>query len=755
MVFDKVEFIYSKDILPLKIIYSEIRKPTLIEFLVLSIILEHPNKQNSLQEILQEDFKIINTELFERALKDLITYKIVDLNKSKAGWSTLGMDIEIEKLQIEKNIINSFLKKDFIISQSNKGYDIKWAFDQINNSCELINEVYWDKRVNDVKYSFKYEKDYENENFWNSKIIMEKLNDFIKNNVEIFGTNFVFESLKINNEFDIENIKIAKPLLVKSACAIELKVKIIKNKFEVQTDDIDLKTFLNQNTTLQKDIVESVIIQYNKKILDTLVPKRDFISNEDFEKEEINIGSINIKTSQNLLLINNQDIKSFDKLLNIKHLLSSAKTIIFYNTKANNKTIETKNGRIISYVESTNDEILNKNSLIYIDSENNLTGFAITNYEIDFLKIKTPVAYKFKYKNKINLKQVFENNLERVLESYKEELLTDEIDKSTITFLFLKRLGLEQKLNDILFDYLKKDIDQGKKFKSLISIFSKENNKEAINFLENILKNVFIELSKKRNSQNIIDLLERYNFENKNIFIELIININLDDELDNILRINTLLENKNLDGWKINIRNCLTSLFKYAKNKNIPSLLDENNFTSVIYKQHANIINSIGKITKYLYQENFDKVKDSYFSLLNKILDLIKSFSYINNFKDYLIAVSECLTPFYKAYYDYKIKEIQYMDKESNEYILETKSANFINHIEEQLDLIISNEAITFPIEIKIEWAKHINKKINEVENILNNDSAILYLALNIVFGKKEVYSKESLINFQNRIRGI
>ncbi|WP_339021165.1 hypothetical protein [Spiroplasma endosymbiont of Atherix ibis] len=64
MIINEIEILYNKLYLDLKIKYSEIRKPTFMEFLILLIIIEYTNKNKSLSEILKNDFNILNQSLF-------------------------------------------------------------------------------------------------------------------------------------------------------------------------------------------------------------------------------------------------------------------------------------------------------------------------------------------------------------------------------------------------------------------------------------------------------------------------------------------------------------------------------------------------------------------------------------------------------------------------------------------------------------------------------------------------------------------
>ncbi|QGS51602.1 hypothetical protein [Spiroplasma tabanidicola] len=756
MIIDKVEILYDKQLLPLKILYSEIRKPTFIEFLVLSIIIEHPKKNLSLKEILNEDFKITNTDFFERALKDLVAYKIVDLNKTKSGWSTLGIDIEVEKLQVDSSIKKQFLQKDYTISQNNKSYDIKYVYDPIRKTYEVINDIDWDKRVKDVKFSYNLKISYQDKDFLNKKFITNNINNFIKNNKDIFGENFIFNDLKINNDLGIEDIDNVKSLVNNVVCANEISIEITKkNNFKIISKENFFENFLKENSNVESEIILNVLQQYNKKILDVFNPKKAIEDTNNFLLEPDLISNINIKTSQNLLLVNNHDVKSFDKLLINKHLLSTAKIIIFYNSRANDKTIETKNGRIIAYVDSSKSKLLDENTLIYIDSESQIEGYAIANKSINEVKINLPVFYKHKNKTKIDLNDIFEDNLERLLDNYRDNLFGNDLKKSTITFLLLKRIGREDKLFEILYEFLKKDIDYGKNFKNLTNVFLEENNKDAILFLEKVLKEVFINVSKKRTAKDIINLIEKYNWLNTSEFLEMINNINLENDMENLFKVNAILDSRKIDGWKGNIRNCLVELFKYSKNRLVPDLLDINKYNSLTWEQHASTINSIGSITKSLYTNDYEKVQSNYSSMLNKLVDIIKSNNNIYDYKNYLLSIGDCIIDFYKEYYNYKINEIQNLDQQDINYKAKILAANFISNLEEKIDSLISEEAESLPVEIKLEWAKFIENKTHEVDKILKDDVTILYSALNLLFAKTEVQSEKSLEHYQNRFRGI
>ncbi|AHI52521.1 hypothetical protein [Spiroplasma culicicola] len=755
MIFDKVEIQYDKVCLPIKIKYSETRKPTFMEFLILSIILEHPNTKSSLKTILNNEFKIVNTDLFERALKDLIAFKVIELNKTTAGWSTLGINLEIEKMQINPLLKEQFNRKEYVISQSDKNLDVKWFYDPIMNGFEMLREPDWDKRINGVKLSHKLELNSTGENFYTENNILTYAQKFIQQKPEYFGDNAVLSRIELNNEIGLEDLMLAKQLTTKVACANEVWIEIFDNDtFKVRTQNSFLENHFRNNINASSEIVKDVLNKYSEKIKDRFVPKRVFDVSNSFIKEPDIISNINVRTNWNLLLINGQDISSTNKILKSKDLISNVNIIVFYNSKSNNKTIEVIDGKIVAYVESSNDEVLKNNSLIYLDSENNLTAFAIVDKFISTVNENIPVIYAYKNRSQLNLEKVFEDNLERLLENYETELYKENLEASTIMFTFLKRIGLEKKLTSILKEYLYKDLDTAKLFYKLNNFLYNSNNHQASLFLEKCLAQVIVEVSKERNSEQVIELINKYNFKNTSILLKMINYLEIDDNIETIFKLNSILDERDIDGWKANIRNCLIQLLNYSKENMRSELLDTHKYKSKTWNEHANVINKIGTITKNLYSENFEFVENKYGEMLSAVVDLIKSHNSLKEYKQYLWNLSGCLTDFYSHYYEYKRNMMENSDSNLVEYKIQLIAGNFMVKIEDALDNLIDLKAQKLPIEIKVEWAKHVEDKRDEVNTILKKDDTILNEALNLIFGKRDNFTQETLLKYQKRFGG-
>ncbi|AOG60103.1 hypothetical protein SHELI_v1c01480 [Spiroplasma helicoides] len=756
MIFDKIEIMYNKYSLPIKIKYSESRKPTFVEFLILSIIYDYPRKNLSLKQILNDDFKIYNIDLFERALKDLIAYKVIELNKTTAGWSTLGIDLEIEKIELNQKVKEQFINEEYIISQYDKTLDVKWVYDPIEDSFDIVKDVEWSRRVQGVKLTNKIKETSISQNFYIKDLIKKNVNEFIELKKEIFGDNAKFSNVTLANGIDLADHKIAQELTESLPCANEVSIELFDNDaFIINTENEKLKIFLKTQKDLAKNIVRDILKSYSDKIKDRFFAKKDFENKKNFLNEPDILSNLIVKSTWNLLLINGRDVLSPDKVLSNKSLINSCQIIVFYNSKSNNKTIEYLGDKIVVYVDSSREALLNDNTLIYIDSENKVNGFALVEKKLESVGATIPVVYSYDQNPKLNLAKVFEDNLERLLLDYEEELKNENLDVSTMMFLFLKRVGLQQKLTDIIKKHLQKDFYAGNNYKKLTEYFASKENDEAYYFIENCLSEIIITMSKDIKDDQILHVLNLYNFKNQKNLFKVLENIHLDKEENMLFLISDILDKNNVDWWKNNTRNCLVTLLGYANKYMTRELFDINKYQSKTWALHAATLNMICTIKKKVFEKNFTSVEKHYKNMLNGVVDLMRSNVKINNQKDYLIKVAENLKDLYKDFYKYKSQELTELDSDLISYKVQVESANFISRLENKIDMLISPEAQKFPIEVKVEWAKHIENKIKEVDKIFKNDESILYEALNLVFGEKKEFDVRFLENYKKRFGGI
>ncbi|ARU92182.1 hypothetical protein SCLARK_001724 [Spiroplasma clarkii] len=268
MVFDKIEIIYEKYCLPIKIKYSETRKPTFMEFLILSIILEYPNKEKSIADVLDRDFKILKQELFQKAFNDLVNFKLIKLIQNYAGWDTLKIETSLNKILVDDELKARFEKKEYWISQSNKNFDAKWIYDPLTNQYEIVKDTDWDKKINNSKTSSKLSLSHLGSNYYTETFIDENTKKFIDNNQEIFGEKATVTAIEITSGVSVKDLSIAQKQTVKVNCAIEAWIELESTgEFKIKTDEKNLEIYFAVNKIIQLKYLQKLLrsIQKNKK----------------------------------------------------------------------------------------------------------------------------------------------------------------------------------------------------------------------------------------------------------------------------------------------------------------------------------------------------------------------------------------------------------------------------------------------------------------------------------------------------------
>gem|GEM_PF-4999932 len=194
--------------------------------------------------------------------------------------------------------------------------------------------------------------------------------------------------------------------------------------------------------------------KYTLNIKNIFQPKQ-ILENEIgyFNEPEI-FSNINIKSNSDLLLVNGQDIFSVNNFLKSKHLIANVKYIIFYNSKTNNKTIETIDDKTIMYFETIDDDLLKNSSFIFLNSENKVYAYTMVDKLILPLDISVPLIYSLKTIPAVNLSEKFNINFTRLLKDFEEKLNKNQLFVSIIIFSAFKRIGLEQELEPVIMNYL-------------------------------------------------------------------------------------------------------------------------------------------------------------------------------------------------------------------------------------------------------------------------------------------------------------
>ncbi|QHX36387.1 hypothetical protein [Spiroplasma sp. BIUS-1] len=756
MIFNKIEILYDKVCLPLKIKYSEIRKPTFMEFLILLIIIEHPNKTKNLEDILREDFEINNQALFERALRELINFKVIEINKVRAGIGALNMKTSIDNFYIDSKIKQEFKSGTYTISHDNKFQDVKYYLDPITQTSEILKESNWSKRVSDLKFSHRLSVPYNNLYFDNKDLLFSKANEFMKSKADIFGDDSFLKDILVEGNESINEVSKFVEYTKNDTAAIESWIEVFDNgTFKIKTENKYFEDYLRSNPNVGAEILKSVSLKYEEKLKKIFRPENSVANIQNFISSPDLMSNLNVKTNYNLILINDQHVESDNEIIKSKDLTKNIEMIIFYNSKRNNKIMDVVDGKLIFYVGYVESQVLQENSFIYLDSTNTANGFLVANKLIETINLNIPVLYAYKNRaQSLNLVELFSSNLEGLMTHFEESLLNEDYEKAMNIYLILERIGLEKNVSKSLENYLAKTTDSGDNYVSMKKYLSEVEDRKLFLILEKVAKNLIINISKERTDDELFEIIKNYKFTDTKNILSIFNQVDIQSNIENIYRINDYLRKNSIDGWKFNVRNSLNVLTSYFKNNNRSEMFDENKYSSDVWVQNANTLNIIGKITKELYMSNYEFVESNYDQLLNSIIELVTNSLDIHNFDEYLMNISDSLIDFYKTYYKYKSEQFSTITDDMIEYKIQILAGGYINKIEDMLNELVDKKIYNMPIELKLIWVKNVEKNSEAVDRILKNNEKAYKKALNIIFGKKREYTQSDLAKYSTIFGG-
>lgn len=737
MIFDKVEIVYEKYCTPLKIKYSETRKPTFMEFLILSIILNHPKNNLSVANALTIDFKIQKLELFEKAFNDLVAYKLINLKANLGGWGSLDLNTEINKIEVNLELKERFKRNEHWISQSDKIFEVKWIFDTLTNKFSLVKEIEWTKKINNVKVSSTLKLDYLGTNFYDKQTVWDHAESFIKNNKDLFGEKTQIINLETVNSIDFENTEIVKNKTTRVSRAVEVWIELeATGEFKIKSDDKVLENYLAVNRNVANNVFKEVVTKYTSKTKNVFIPKKTLEQEVEFNRNPELISDINIRSTCNLLLVNGYDIASVDEFLKTKDLISNIQYLIIYNSKTNDKTFEYRDERMIVHTDFIDDKMMIDNSLIYIDSDNKMDGYTVVDKYIDSVNTSAPLVYSYKQRDQINLEQKFSKNFSRLLVYLTDKVANQDYKMISQILVLLNRVNLQNEVKEIFEKHFANNFFEYESHENMLEKIKEQGNQVGIKIIEQALKNVIIQSIKKMDSDEIIEVINKYKYLSKKLLLEIIDTVNSDliaSEIDFIFKVNSILQTKNIDGWNLNSRNCLGTLWEFAKNNLRTDLLQVEKYKSEVWTKHAKLINKIGELTKEVLQENFETAQIEYNAFLDLVIKLIRESSELKNFKTVLINLGECLNQFYDDLFKYIDDQVQALEKESKEYINKNKIINYLSQVKTTISKLIDPDYENYPLEIKLAILKYVKENISPE---LERNEANIYQALKKYYGK-------------------
>jgi hypothetical protein len=156
MILDKIEVSYPRAILKYKVKFVESRQPTYIEFILLQLIINYGDRDQKLIKILEGELGINNSSLFQRAMRDLLNFNIVQTSEdiSEMDFDKL-LNVQLSNLSVSKILSNSFREGNFMISNIEKYLELKFVFDPLTKQTRIFKSIDWEKKVIDSQCVYK------------------------------------------------------------------------------------------------------------------------------------------------------------------------------------------------------------------------------------------------------------------------------------------------------------------------------------------------------------------------------------------------------------------------------------------------------------------------------------------------------------------------------------------------------------------------------------------------------------------------
>ncbi|AKX34561.1 hypothetical protein SLITO_v1c09500 [Spiroplasma litorale] len=754
MLFDRVEIIYEKYFLPIKIKFSESRKPTFIEFLILSIFLEYHDDKKSLKKILEEDFNIKNQILFEKALRDLINFQILSFKEFTLSVGETNTNLPLNKFNIKDDIKKSFNTESFVISNNNKYYDIKYYYDPISNDCEIVKDLYWLKKLPKVKLGYKIMDTQLKKELFNKDFIIDVVKKFILNNEDIIGNNPKVLDVLSQEQQDLNNFKLIEKSIKKETIAFESSIELnVDGKFEVYVEDKNLKEFIDRRPELKNNIVKKVLQQYKNSLDNVFLIKDEKINHENFHKEIDLISNINVSSNWNLLLINDQHIVSHEDLFKNNELFKNMEFIIIYNSKRNSNELKLKNNKIIIYLSDSEDNFLKSTTFTYISSDNKIKSFLISNMQVDQLNINFPVTYLAKTKN-LDINISFNKFFKEFQENFYKDLIYKDFDSAKLYYKVLERFGKVNAIKEILTTFITESIKNYESF-NLFKKYIKDNNLQNLEktFRELTPDAVAIGLNNINNNDKL-NVLQNLNINSKTTILKILNKLEINLDIDKVYKINEFLLQKNIDAWELNVLNCVNIMIEYFRDN-----LRENNFIedrfkdSECYVKHARLLNNYATMIKNLYKQNYAYVEDIYYDFIIDLMEVMNKYLPLN--KDYIVYLSlfsDILKEFYKLMFDYQIEYFSQLDKNQIKYKVFYIAANYISRVEKEINVLLKIKEDNSPVELKLFLLKMNYKEDLKVQKYIEINQPKIEKALKIIFGTKPDYNQEFLSTIRNEL---
>ncbi|AHI54123.1 hypothetical protein SSABA_v1c07210 [Spiroplasma sabaudiense Ar-1343] len=721
MQFENIKIKYYKALANVQIEYFQTRKPSLLEFLLIQIIISHPEKEKSFLEILKDDFDISEPDLFEKSFKELRRVRIIEENNLVSIVSQKkGFTAPIRNYLINKKILDNFQNGKYLISQEIKVKKFYLIYDYIANNWEIQKS----KTNLSSTGSYQFEIQSKKEISVSKEKVIDIAKDFFSKNDDIFSKEDNIKSIFIDG-IDIEKLDqifLNSPenyLLADKN--INMNIDENQNIF-IESDDLFVASFFNENEKLKSEIASFIIEQYSKKIAEIFAAKRGKILQDLYLNKSYTFENLPTPVDAEILFINNDDFFAEERVFKIKKIVQGIPYIFVYNSKGNSRFQEEFNGKTVFYLNQIENIFFDSSTLVYYSKTYGFLGLGLLNSSLSANGLEVPLFKMLKKdsENQKNIQNSFLNNLALIL---KQCLEIKEFQKALAIIKFFDQFGFLKNALEVIENQLVIDLKKGRFFEEISLLLNENSEGELLKIVELTLMQIIVKFSQKATGMDFINVIRLYSFKNNKDYEKYLKKISITFSLEEIYLLNEVLQNNNIEIWKNNYFNCLKILVEnFYQNPKVGFGVNLE-VESEIYQQHIDFFTNFSILNTYFHKKQFFEIKDQFlkvFNCLNKILENIENIE--NDRAVYLLLLANIMIMYYQDYHRYLSQKLSLGDLDA---ILEKKQEMLKNYYEldEKMNSELKEELKKLPLEFKVIYLSYVDNKKEIVDKIITTSA--------------------------------
>ena len=462
----------------------------------------------------------------------------------------------------------NFMETQSKIENENYEKEMGKIENKFKNTLSDLKDLYITNYLNNEK---------PNKNKLDEKILIEKKNDdeniiFLKN--QLSKMNLTLEKMNKNNQKAINDLRKSFDEKFKKIIFEKEKDKLIDNHNKSISFDLNDENFFDENILNETHYDNQIMITKNKNI--------SKLKNKNILNEKVIIKKNSKKINNEIIEKKNLNNEKIDDLDNKKEINLQPKKIILKSIDENKE--EKKEEKVENKEEKKEEKVENKEEKKDEKDEN----------KEEMKEEKDENKEEKKDENEEKKEENKEENKEEIIEENKDEDIKENKQENNILKQKNKRINKYDSLNEFYIAYKERDQNTFKEpiEENYIEEILPDNFQKDDNYIQNTIKESFLNITNQYNINNYNINFENFKFENeekKNI-ISLI-----DKTLKNIEQLNS--KNKILNQYYESIYKYLNlNSFEKEKKKIVDYENPHRRDFGILDEKHDDIISDINRI---------------------------------------------------------------------------------------------------------------------------------------------------------------